>query len=103
MSFNILLFLQEIYVVEKPLEVYQWGPSNEYPQHMFSWRNKENIYLDIPLFWSYAECVMCRQIEANTANLLQAHNFVQLQLTGYFEIQGTLWSTRYWYLDISDL
>ena len=81
MSFNILLFLHEMYVVEKPLEVHQWDSSNEYPQHMFSWRNKENIYLDIPLFWSYAECVMCMQIWANTANLLQAHNFVQLQLT----------------------
>ena len=80
MSFNILLFLHEI-CCGKPLEVHRWGPSNEYPQHMFSWRNKENIYLDIPLFWSYAECVMCRQIRANTANLLQAHNFVQLQLT----------------------
>ena len=22
-----------------------WGISNEYPQHMFSWRNKKNIYM----------------------------------------------------------
>ena len=25
------------------LEVLQWGASNEYPQHMSSWRNKKNI------------------------------------------------------------
>ena len=27
--------------------------SNEYPQHMFSWRNKKNIFLIPPLIWSY--------------------------------------------------
>ena len=27
------------------LEAPQWGASNEYPQHMFLWRNKKNIYL----------------------------------------------------------
>ena len=31
------------------LEVPQWGTSNEYPQHMFSWRNKKKINI----FWSY--------------------------------------------------
>ena len=25
-----------------------WGASNEYPQHMFSWRNKQYIYI-IPM------------------------------------------------------
>ena len=25
------------------LEALHWGASNEYPQHMFSWRNKKNI------------------------------------------------------------
>ena len=25
------------------------GASNEYPQHLFSWRNKKNIYLIAPL------------------------------------------------------
>ena len=32
--------------------------SNEYPQHMFSWRNKKKYYLDTPsyfLIWSYTE------------------------------------------------
>ena len=30
------------------LEAPRWDASSEYPQHMFSWRNKENIYL-IPI------------------------------------------------------
>ena len=47
---------------------------NEYPQHMFSWRNKENIYLDIPLFWSYSQLMTC----SVTVDF------------GYFEVQGTL-------------
>ena len=29
------------------------GASNEYPQNMFSWRNKKTIYLIPPLSWSY--------------------------------------------------
>ena len=29
------------------LEAPQWGASNEYPQHMFSLKNKKNIYLKI--------------------------------------------------------
>ena len=32
----------------------RWGASNEYPQHMFSWRNKKNILWIPPLIWSYA-------------------------------------------------
>ena len=35
------------------LEVPQGGTSNEYPQHMFSWRNKISIMLLLPLIWSY--------------------------------------------------
>ena len=33
------------YSLEAPLR----GASNEYPQHMFSWRNKTKYYLDTPL------------------------------------------------------
>ena len=36
-----------------PLEVPQQGASNEYPQHMFSWRNKKNIYLIPTLILTY--------------------------------------------------
>ena len=25
-------------------------------------KKRENIYLDIPLIWSYAECIICMQI-----------------------------------------
>ena len=35
------------------LEVPRRGASNEYPQHMFSWRNKKTIYRISPLIWSY--------------------------------------------------
>ena len=30
-----------------------WGACNEYPQHMFSCRNKKNIIWIPPLIWSY--------------------------------------------------
>ena len=33
-------------------EVPHLGTSNEYPQHMFSWRNKKNIYVTPHLIWS---------------------------------------------------
>ena len=38
------------------LEVPHWGTSNEYPQYMFLWRNKRNIYLIHTLFWSEDLC-----------------------------------------------
>ena len=37
------LFLQENICCKYSLEVPRQAPSNEYPQHMFSWRNKKNI------------------------------------------------------------
>ena len=48
------LFLHEnIIYCGYSLEVPQWGTSDEYPQHMFSWRNKKNIYLIHPLTCSF--------------------------------------------------
>ena len=38
------------------LEAPHWGTSNEYPQHMFSWRNKKKYYVDSPSYlaqWRY--------------------------------------------------
>ena len=40
---RISYFSTKTYVVA--LEVPRRGASNEYPQHMFLWRNKKNIYL----------------------------------------------------------
>ena len=37
------------YSLEAPLR----GASNEYPQHIFSWRNKKNIFLICPFSKSY--------------------------------------------------
>ena len=42
--FSYMYFSQNI-CCGYSLEVPQWGASNEYPQHMFSWRNTKNIYL----------------------------------------------------------
>ena len=41
------LFLEENIRCVYSLEVPRWGTSNEYPQHMFSSKNKQNIYLKI--------------------------------------------------------
>ena len=40
-----LLFLHENICCGYSLEAPQWGTSNEYSQHIFSWRNKQNINL----------------------------------------------------------
>ena len=37
------------------LKALHWGASNEYPQHMFSWRNKKNINLIPTLIKAYAK------------------------------------------------
>ena len=50
---DIFLFLHKNICCGYSLEVPHWGTSNEYPQHMFLWRNKKNIFLDNPLIWSY--------------------------------------------------
>ena len=42
------LFLHENISCGYPSEATRRGASNEYLQHMFSWRNKKNIYL-IPI------------------------------------------------------
>ena len=34
------------------LEAPPWGTSNDYPQHMFSWRNKKKITWIPPLIWN---------------------------------------------------
>ena len=51
-------FLHEKICYGYSLEVPQWANSNEYPQHMFSWRNKKKyqyqyFWLKKCLIWSY--------------------------------------------------
>ena len=52
------LFLRENICCEYSLEAPRRGASNEYPQHMFSWRNKRkyqyNSVENEPNIWSYA-------------------------------------------------
>ena len=47
------LFLHENICCGYSLEASQQGASNEYPQHMFSWRNKKNIMWIPRLICSY--------------------------------------------------
>ena len=47
------LFLHENICCGYSLEGSQQGASNEYPQHMFSWRNKKNIMWIPRLICSY--------------------------------------------------
>ena len=49
---DIYLFLHENVCCVYSLEAPHRGASNEYTQHMFSWRNKKNISLIRPLIWS---------------------------------------------------
>ena len=47
------LFLHENICCGYPLEAARRGASNEYPQHMFSWRNKTDIMRIPPLICNY--------------------------------------------------
>ena len=47
-NINILLTSAQKHMLWVSSEVPHWDASNEYPQHMFSWRNKKNI-IRIPL------------------------------------------------------
>ena len=40
---DVLLFFQENIGCGYSFEGPHWGPSNEYPQHIFFWRNKKNM------------------------------------------------------------
>ena len=42
---SFFFFFHENICCGYSLEVPHWGTSNEYLQHMFSWKNKKNIYL----------------------------------------------------------
>ena len=55
-STDVFLISPQKHMLWYSLEVPNWGTSNEYPQHMFSWRNKKNIYVATPIIWSYVEC-----------------------------------------------
>ena len=48
-----ILFLNKNICCGYSLEAPRWGASNEYPQHMFSLRNKKNIMWIPPLICSY--------------------------------------------------
>ena len=50
----VFLFLHENVWCGYSLEAHWWGASNEYPQHMFSSRNKKNVIWIPPLIWHYA-------------------------------------------------
>ena len=51
--YSFFLFLHKNIRCGYSLEAPRRGASNEYPQRLFSWRNKKNIYLDSHLIWCY--------------------------------------------------
>ena len=53
------LFLNKNICCGYSLEAPQRGASNEYPQHMFSLRNKKNIMWIPPLICSYEKKILC--------------------------------------------
>ena len=50
------------------LEAPRRGASNEYPQHMFLWRNKKKISWYIPLIWSYEHLIYSRHSDRKKNN-----------------------------------
>ena len=80
------LFLHENIHCGYSLEVPRWGASNEYPQHMFLWRNKKNIMWIPRLICSYVypyKCTVkqfpCLQI---TAGVLFVYFFIKAYVMG---------------------
>ena len=65
------LFLHENICCGYSLEVPQWGTSNEYPQHIFSWRNKKNIYQIPFLIQSCGASLSVPQIDISGKKILQ--------------------------------
>ena len=63
------------------LEVPWLGASNEYPQHIFSWRNKTNIMWIPPLICSYG--YVCQKMDKySTLNMIpQSMKFRNFQTT----------------------
>ena len=59
------LFLHENICCGYSLEAPHRGASNEYPQHMFSWRNKKNIDLVPSLILTYAQIRILGAVEYN--------------------------------------
>ena len=59
---NIFLISPQKHMLWYSLEAPQWSASNEYPQHMFSWRNKKDISIfrmkkaPYLLLWSLYVC-----------------------------------------------
>ena len=53
------------------LEAPRRGASNEYPQHMFSWRNKKKIMLIPPLICSYPFLLADREEGSQTARMIR--------------------------------
>ena len=50
---DIFLFLHKNICCGYSAEVPQWGTSDEYPQHRFTFRSKKNIKQILSLIWSY--------------------------------------------------
>ena len=60
------LFLHKNIGCGYSLEVPRRGTSNEYPQPMFSRRNKKNIYLNIPLICCHVSSYSENMIDIST-------------------------------------
>ena len=73
------LFLHENIYCGYSLERPWWGASDEYPQYMFSWRNKKNIMWLPPLICSYEKLFLV-QITSVRIQLMTIHWCVQLIL-----------------------
>ena len=63
------------------LEAPRQGASNEYPQHMFSWRNKKNIYLILTLIYTNGRlCSFNASVQSNLCLTGHYHNTSNLNI-----------------------
>ena len=77
------LFFHESICCGYSLEAPHRGASNEYPQHIFSWRNKKNIMWIPPLICSYGY-VHCQSGSGKRCNLLSWLQGSGVAWTGLF-------------------
>ena len=82
------LFLHENIHCGYSLEAPRRGASNEYPQHMFSWRNKKNNMWIPPLICSYEH--LTEALLRSTNSILCFHGEIRKILFGYLLLSGSM-------------
>ena len=82
------------------LEASQWGTSNEYPQHMFSWRNKKNNYQTIPLWNNVSSTISNDSVKCSEKILIRLHMPFYPKYLNSYHTSPKVWTNPSDYLSL---